>query len=626
MQVRRARSTDSSAPTAAARPPPSACSAACSRPTAGAAPAWASTSSPRVRADQAAGRLHDAALQPLRGPLDRGEPRLHRPGLRRRGARAQRVDEALERLGLTARREQLAGTLSGGWKQRLALAACLMHEPKLLLLDEPTAGVDPSARREFWDEHPRPGRRGDDGARHHPLHGRGRALPRARLHRLRQAARPRHRGAGGARGRALHLGRRGPGPRSRWRASCARLPGVDMVVPFGTALHVSGPDAGALGQPCAADASARRARSPARRRPGLEDVFIHLMATAPTSGRLPGGGVSRRFLLAALHRGARQGIRADAPRPPDLRDDGRRADDAARALRLRHQHRSEGPADGGGRAPTRAPFSRSLVRGAGEQRLLPRRRAARDRGRGGSACSPSGDVQFVLAFPAGLLARAAARRAAGDPGRGRRRPTRPPRATRCGAAAASCARRASTATSPAPLAGLQGRAARRSSCACTAATTPRASPQYNIVPGLMGVVLTMTMVMMTSLAMTRERERGTMENLLATPVRPFEVMAGQDRALHPGRLRAGGGDPGRREAPLRGADGRQPRAAFGGAGPLHRRQPRRRLHLLHARPQPDAGDADDVLLLPAVDAAFRASCSRSAACRDGRRPSARCCR
>jgi ABC-2 type transport system ATP-binding protein len=65
--------------------------------------------------------------------------------------RKRRVAEALENLGLTSRAKQLAGTLSGGWKQRLALAACLIHEPSLLLLDEPTAGVDPGARRDFWD-------------------------------------------------------------------------------------------------------------------------------------------------------------------------------------------------------------------------------------------------------------------------------------------------------------------------------------------------------------------------------------------------------------------------------------------------------------------------------------------
>src|SRR4051812_48002112 len=77
--------------------------------------------------------------------------------------RGTAVRETIARLGLKGREKQLAGELSGGWKQRLALAACLIHQPKLLLLDEPTAGVDPKTRRGFWGEIHPPSARGVTG-------------------------------------------------------------------------------------------------------------------------------------------------------------------------------------------------------------------------------------------------------------------------------------------------------------------------------------------------------------------------------------------------------------------------------------------------------------------------------
>ena len=189
--------------------------------------------------------------------------------------RRQRVAKALDRLGLANRRDQLAGTLSGGWKQRLALAACILHEPKLLLLDEPTAGVDPKARREFWDEI-------------HRLAADGMTVL-VSTHYMDEAERC-HRIAYIAYGQLLTNGTvpaviAGSGLVT-WSAEgddigpAARelrdTPGVEMVAPFGNVLHVSGTDPDALE---AAIAPWRERGGLVWRRiePTLEDVFIHLM-------------------------------------------------------------------------------------------------------------------------------------------------------------------------------------------------------------------------------------------------------------------------------------------------------------------------------------------------------------
>ncbi len=188
--------------------------------------------------------------------------------------RRERVREGLERLGLDNRRHQLAGSLSGGWKQRLALAACVLHEPRLLLLDEPTAGVDPKARREFWDEI-------------HALSAEGLTVL-VSTHYMDEAERC-HDIAYIAYGRLMARGAadeviagsglatfRGEGPGAdRLARELGGKPGVEMAAPFGTALHVSGRDRAAL--------QAAIAPYPLRWtevRPTLEDVFINLMGQA----------------------------------------------------------------------------------------------------------------------------------------------------------------------------------------------------------------------------------------------------------------------------------------------------------------------------------------------------------
>jgi ABC-2 type transport system ATP-binding protein len=191
--------------------------------------------------------------------------------------RRERVDQALEHLGLASRRDQLAGTLSGGWKQRLALAAATLHEPKLLLLDEPTAGVDPKARRTFWDEI-------------HELSGRGLTVL-VSTHYMDEAERC-HEIAYISYGRLIARGTaeevvkasgiftfHGEGPNvERLAHELTGKPGVETVAPFGASVHVSGADRAAL------EAAIQPYRHEPWRwtevKPNLEDVFIHLMGQA----------------------------------------------------------------------------------------------------------------------------------------------------------------------------------------------------------------------------------------------------------------------------------------------------------------------------------------------------------
>jgi len=190
--------------------------------------------------------------------------------------RREAVARALADLGLSGRAGQLAGTLSGGWKQRLALAACLLHQPRLLLLDEPTAGVDPQARRDFWEEI-------------HRLSAAGITVL-VSTHYMDEAERC-HRLAYIAYGRLLASGTAPEvvanqglvtwsvtGPQlNRHGEVLRRLPGAEQVASFGTALHVSGRDGGRLGPELLAYAKAQGLTAEPVA-PSLEDAFIHLMA------------------------------------------------------------------------------------------------------------------------------------------------------------------------------------------------------------------------------------------------------------------------------------------------------------------------------------------------------------
>ena len=188
------------------------------------------------------------------------------------------VDRALADLGLTSRANQLTGTLSGGWKQRLALAACMLHKPRLLLLDEPTAGVDPNARREFWEEL-------------HRLAAQGISIL-VSTHYMDEASRC-HKLAYIAYGRLLAQGTVADVIASQGLTTFAMVgpdlaslserlqgqPGVEQTAAFGGTLHVTGKDA-ALLEKTLRDATAGTGVRYTPVETGLEDVFIHLMQRA----------------------------------------------------------------------------------------------------------------------------------------------------------------------------------------------------------------------------------------------------------------------------------------------------------------------------------------------------------
>ena len=188
---------------------------------------------------------------------------------------------AIERLGLGGREQQLAGELSGGWKQRLALGACTLPSPQLLLLDEPTAGVDPKARREFWNEIHALAADGltvlvsthymDEAERCHEIAyiAYGELLVHGTVAQVIEASHLTTYVVSTADGEGL----------AKLSEQLLLRPGVDMVAPFGTSLHVSGREAGAL-EAAIAPYRKRRGLTWTRSEPSLEDVFIDLMSRA----------------------------------------------------------------------------------------------------------------------------------------------------------------------------------------------------------------------------------------------------------------------------------------------------------------------------------------------------------